>query len=156
MKDDLWILVLWTLTFLVVLGIWTWLIYRLYGGVMSKRWLKVSAKIIRSEVKRETLLGLGMPAQLVYPEIAFKYLINGRWYTSKNYSFSLLRPSAKEVVEKHPLNALVQVVYDPLFPALSVLKPGLPSSETLFLSICFVWTSVMVVAGCWLIYTHWL
>ncbi|MCB9134232.1 MAG: DUF3592 domain-containing protein [Anaerolineales bacterium] len=156
MIDDSWLPTLWSLIFVVILGVWSWLIYRLYGGLMSKHWLKVSAKITRSEVKRETVFGFGMPKQLTYPEIAFKYLVNGKWYTSKNFSFSLLRPAADEVVEKYPLNALVRVVYHPLLPGLAVLDPGLPLNEALFLAFCFVWTSVMVIAGGWLIYSNWL
>lgn len=156
MTDGYWLPILWSLIFVVILGVWSWLIYRLYGGLMSKRWLKISAKITRSEVKRETIFGFGMPKQLIYPEIAFKYLVNGRWYTSRNYSFSLLRPKAKEVVGKYPLDDLVQVVYHPLFPGFAVLEPGLPTIEAIILSVCFLWTSIMVIAGGWLVYTHWL
>lgn len=144
-------LLLWIITYTLILVIWGWLFFRLYGGLNSRKWLRVSAKIVRSRVKRETFFGFGVPQRLTYPEIVYAYLVNGKWYASKNLSFSLFRRNTSQLVENFPTHALVQVFYHPLFPRLSVLEPGLPAREILLLSMFFLWTSILVVAGCWLI-----
>lgn len=154
MLNDIWPILLWIFTYTLIIVVWGWLFYRLYGGVSSKRWLRVSAKIIRARVKRETLFGFGVPQKLTYPDIVFAYLVNGKWYASKNLSFSLFRRTAPELVEAYPNHALVQVFYHPLFPRLSVLEPGLPIREVLILGLFFIWTSILVVAGFWLILSN--
>lgn len=116
---------------------------------MSKKWLKVSARITRSKIKRAEVFGFGVPRRFTYAEIVFEYVVNGKWYTSRNVSFSLLHPSAVEWVERYPVYALAQAYYHPLLPKISVLEPGLPAKEAAILAICFGWASVMVTAGLW-------
>ncbi|GAB4581271.1 MAG: hypothetical protein Fur0022_40180 [Anaerolineales bacterium] len=154
MPENFWITFFWLLTYGLIVGVWLWLLFRLYGGISSKSWLKVSAKIIRSNVKRTSLLGLKGSQRLIYPEVAYRYLINGKWYTAKTISFALLRPKAEQVIERYPIYGLVQVFYHPFYPRIAVLEPGLPTADIVFLSICFFWMSLLVSAGLWLIVTR--
>ncbi|NUM43102.1 MAG: DUF3592 domain-containing protein [Anaerolineales bacterium] len=147
MFDDLRLILVWSLTYLFILGVWGWLAFRLYGGLASKKWLRVSGKILRSRLRKWSFLGKNDQ----YPDIVYQYLVNGKWYTSKNITFALARPNTVEMIEKYEAYALVVVFYHPGSPGISVLKPGLPKFDLLFLSFCFAWASFLVGAGLWTI-----
>jgi hypothetical protein len=98
----------------------------------SKAWPSVPGEITRSEV--ETYRKDGKTQYL--PDIAYKYNIDGKNYTSSKVTVgdppytSNISP-ARRIQSEYPVGKSVDVYYDPEVPSSSALKPGIQKNDIL-------------------------
>jgi hypothetical protein len=106
-----------------------------YGGFVYTRngkrslyWPKVNGIVKVSEVRKS--LSSGRNGESYEFVVEYDYVVKERAYTNNlhaykiTYNFADSR-GARELVKKYPLDALVNVFYDPKEPKRSVLLPGI-------------------------------
>lgn len=117
----------------------------------SQSFAPVSAIAVTAEVKEkggsQTTHGASF-----YPEIVYRYSVQGKEYQSNRYFFSGNgwpdRASAQKVVERYLTNAQVQAYVNPNDPGEAVLDAGRPSAGTfLFLLPFWIFSFVVVYYG---------
>ncbi|MBC8121136.1 MAG: DUF3592 domain-containing protein [Gemmatimonadaceae bacterium] len=101
-------------------------------GVRSEPWPIVQGTVLSSYVEIKTRKG----QRFYRPQVVYRYVVRGVAYTSSNYSFGNptileidFRLHAQAVVKGHPPGQPTAVHYDPEYPEVSVLKPGVHSSS---------------------------
>jgi hypothetical protein len=116
-------------------------------GVRSERWPIVQGTVLSSCVEIKT----GKGGSFYHPLVVYRYVVRNIAYTSSNYSFGnptifeIDFPSyAQAVVKGHPRGQPTTVHYDPEYPKVAALKPGVHSSSfgyvgvgTIFLVLAF-------------------
>ncbi len=111
----------------------------------SELWPSVSGKIIVSEIESHTSGGKKMYSA----DVHYSYTIEGKQYigagiTNADASTSV-SSSVKKDLEKYPKGEIVEVFYDPDFPEISVLEPGINFWSGLLFKIPFVFIFLGVV-----------
>jgi hypothetical protein len=90
----------------------------------SVHWPVVTGTIYRATVRHKE--GGRSHAACTWPEICFRYAVAGQSLTSCRATFEGIcdRPSAQQLVAKHPVESEARVFYDPVDPTSAVLEPG--------------------------------
>jgi hypothetical protein len=120
------------LLFMIIGGFvfFMWVLPPMQYANASKEWPSVPGEITRSEI--ETYRRDGKTQYL--PDIAYKYSIDGKNYTSSKVTvgdppYSSNTSPAKRVQSEYPEGKSVEVYYDPEVPSSSALKPGLQKND---------------------------
>ncbi len=104
----------------------------------SELWPSVSGEIIISEIESYTNHG----ERLYSADIHYSYMVEGEEYngagiTNADASTSV-QSSVKKDLKRYPKGKIVDVYYDPDFPEISVLEPGINFWNGLLFKIPFV------------------
>lgn len=115
-------------TFVIGLILWIEGLSRKKAGI-SRNWPSVTGKISLSEVRQSASTDdNGETNYAYYPNIEYTYTALGKDYTGRQISSGGVKGTvhpfdAQNVVDQFPVNALVQVYYNPQDPAEAVLEP---------------------------------
>ncbi|GLQ48449.1 hypothetical protein GCM10007862_35000 [Dyella lipolytica] len=111
----------------------------------SLAWPSTDGEISHSAVLYQTNTSTDS-AQTYKADIAYRYKVNGKSYSSSRISLldlSSSTRSAQNTVDRYPDNSSVQVYYNPANPAEAVLKPG----ESSGLTFLYLFGGLFAVAG---------
>lgn len=110
-------------------------------AIVSQNWPSVTGKISLSEVRQSASTDdSGESNYAYYPNIEYTYTALGKDYTARQISTGGVKGTvhpfdAQNIVDQFPVNALVQVYYNPQNPAEAVLEqevsPGLKTIRVL-------------------------
>ena len=98
-----------------------------YKAVASHHWPTTEGTVVSAQVVRPS----GKSTKYI-AEIGYTYQVGGKEYSSKNFRATSARGTsgwAKQVVEQHPVGAMVPVHYNPNKPEDAVIEPGLLSDN---------------------------
>ena len=109
-----------------VFGIWNGGRY-LWSAYRSSKWPQAEGMVIRSELASisRSDSNSSHSTESFWPEVEYKYQVDGKSYTSTNIKLDGLlhgarvgtgEKEAEEVLARYPLNAAVTVYYDPEQP----------------------------------------
>jgi hypothetical protein len=94
----------------------------------SAGWQTVEGKVLVSEVVYDPGGPRAGSAFAYKPNVQFQYLVDGRIYRSKKFSFGqstfAKRSSAEKIANRYPGGSTVDVWYKPQEPGIAVLEPG--------------------------------
>lgn len=109
----------------IIIAVFSYSGYR--ASLASESWPTATGNIVRSEIEKQTRTsGEGADKKTTvkeYPKITYRYLIDGKTYTSGKISF-VPAGNAKQVVSRYPVGKSVSVSYNPDMPEQAVLIPG--------------------------------
>lgn len=101
----------------------------------SRQFLPVTGTITKSEVGRST----DRDGTTYYPDITFRYEVDGRVYRDGTYTVSRTSSSGRagkqRIVDQHPVGAERKVWYDPTDPAVAVLNTDMTWFPWVFIGI---------------------
>ncbi len=104
----------------------------------SELWPSVSGEIIISEIESHTSHG----ERLYSANIHYFYTVDGKKYSGSGITntdaSTSVQSSVKKDLKKYPRGKIVEVYYDPEFPEISVLEPGISFWNGLLFKIPFV------------------
>ncbi len=104
----------------------------------SESWPSVSGEITTSKIESHTSNG----DRLYSANIHYSYVIKGEKYSGSGITnadaSTSVQSSVKKDLKKYPKGKIVDVYYDPDFPEISVLEPGINFWNGLLFKIPFV------------------
>lgn len=104
---------------------------RMYAAHMERKlaeaatWPSVMGRITRARLKKPSPLRGYVEQQLVVPDLAYTYEVNGEAYKSNKIQFgawSSGRMGAESFIERHGVGSETTVLYDPANPKLAILR----------------------------------
>ncbi len=123
--------------------------YNLWRQMQAESWPVTAGEVIRSEVKTST----DSDGTTYRAEVTFRYEVGGQRYEADTWRFGAWGSSdssaARDVVQRFPAGAAVEVRYNPNDPSSAVLEVGVQGDD-LFL-LLFMTPFNVVMLGIWYI-----
>ena len=96
-------------------------------SISALKWPKVKGQLINSDIDEE--IDVAGDGSRYYPNIKYKYVINGKEYFSQNYAFGFwltnIKYFAEKIIKKYTSQKIIYVAYNPKNHAESSLLTGL-------------------------------
>lgn len=143
MKGVLWFLRLFIVVFML-LGLFLFVngVFELVKAKESEFWPSVEGVVLASEVSVDNSgddVSYGV-------DVTYRYVVDDRSYKGDSVAVSELNSGSREraakVVERYPVERLVEVYYDPSDVEFSVLEPGVTGASWMYVGLGFLFFSV--------------
>jgi hypothetical protein len=113
--------------------------YEIKGSRETSNWPSITGTITSSSVRTETRRESNKTSTVYFPNVQYRYKIDGQPYTSSRIAFGNAsggrKSFAQDVVEKYPSGQKITVYYDPDDPQYAILETG------------FTWNSIFIFLG---------
>ena len=148
------LLILMLAMFAAGFGLLAYGIYELQGALASRGWPQTEGSIIAASINKRSHRDSDHRTRIAYfPQVRYRYLVNGRPYTSTRIEFGMGESGgrqewAQKVVNRYPLGKNVVVHYKSQDPSYAVLEVGL-SWRSLALAaggVCFLGAGFLCLA----------
>jgi len=114
----------------------------------QKHWPQTSATILNNEIQAKWYNRQPKTAMQYYVALReFKYEVDGKVYSQKEFSSPDVKVNAKILTQKTPIGSEVTIYYDPNNPENSTMVPGIKKSTYYYLGV-----SLCCIAGACLIF----
>ncbi len=133
--------------FILLLG--GWFVYSAMGVVKSLQslsWPHTQGTVLSTDIKK--IPGSKGPTKYS-PVILYSFTVGTNEYSSEKYSITIARGTmdwAKQNIDQHPVNSIIQVYYKPENPEISILKTGLQSDDYWMFSFSSFFLFVVILA----------
>ncbi len=109
----------------------------------ANRFRPVEAYVVASRVASSSS-GSGTNRTTSYrPEITYRYIVDGREYTSRTYHFMGIgqgsHAAAAGIVNRYPVGGKVTAYYDPQRPSVAILDPTPVDVTAIYIGAAAVW-----------------
>ncbi|MEM6431009.1 MAG: DUF3592 domain-containing protein [Deinococcota bacterium] len=112
--------------------------YVLVNTLLMRQWVKVTADVLMCEIATKTRRDLWGVATYYYPEVSYRYQLQGKRYTSSRYQFLPLAVSESDALEQlHDYRDLKQleVYYNPRNKRSAVIKRDLDKPTLIYIAV---------------------